>query len=245
MDISSTHSDPMRDAVQDAVYRAVQVGSFAMTAVQVYAYHRRSQARITAEQDQRARRALTAQVRAERDADRTRWAPPLDPAWLRNASLVETAQAWGAALPYADRNVPWHEPAAVTAMTRCEERLRHLHRYAMAHYDRLRGQGLSPTEAMREAAPLFAHQPRPRDASAVPRRMLETAPRPGAGPSSRTYPDGPAGYIRPGHSVRPCDEDFPLTIREVMAAQAERATAVPGGRTASAARRVPPPGPRP
>jgi len=135
MDISSSHSDPLRDAVQDAVYRAVQVGSFAMTAVQVYAYHRRTQARITGEQDQRARRALNAQVRAEREADRTRWAPALDPAWLRNASLVESAQAWGAALPYADRNVPWHEPAAATAMTRCEERLRHLHPYAMAHYD--------------------------------------------------------------------------------------------------------------
>ncbi len=124
MDISSSHSDPLRDAVQDAVYRAVQVGSFAMTSAQMYAYHRRAQARITAEQDHRARRALNAQVRAERDADRTRWAPPLDPAWLRNASLVETAHAWGAALPYADRNAPWDEPAAATAMTRCEERLR-------------------------------------------------------------------------------------------------------------------------
>ncbi len=124
MDLGSNHSDPFRDAIQDAVYRAVQVGSFAVTAVQVYAYHRRTQARITAEQDQRARRALNAQVRAERDADRTRWAPALDPVWLRHASLIETAQAWGAALPYADRNVPWHEPAAATAMTRCEERLR-------------------------------------------------------------------------------------------------------------------------
>ena len=76
MDISSSHSDPLRDAVQDAVYRAVQVGSFAMTSAQMYAYHRRAQARITAEQDHRARRALNAQVRAERDADRTRWAPP-------------------------------------------------------------------------------------------------------------------------------------------------------------------------
>jgi hypothetical protein len=245
MDISSSHSDPLRDAVQDAVYRAVQVGSFAMTAVQVHAYHRRTQARITAEQDQRARRALNAQVRAEREADRTRWAPALDPAWLRNASVIETAQAWGAATPYADRNVPWHEPAAATAMTRCEERLRHLHPYAMAHYDWLRSQGVDPTEAMRAAAPLFAYHPRPRDASAVPRPMLETAPRPEAGPAPRTYPDGPAGYIRPGRSVRPCDEDFPLTIREVMAAQAELATAGSPGRTTSAVRRVPPPAPRP
>ncbi len=245
MDISSSHSDPLRDAVQDAVYRAVQVGSFAMTSAQMYAYHRRAQARITAEQDHRARRALNAQVRAERDADRTRWAPPLDPAWLRNASLVETAHAWGAALPYADRNVPWHEPAAATAMTRCEERLRHLHPYAMARYDRLRSEDLGPAEAMREAAPLFARHPRPRDAATVLRPVLGTAPGPAAGASSRTYPDGPAGYIRPGRSVRPCDEDFPLTIREVMAAQAERPAAVPAAQATSPARRIPPPSPRP
>ena len=75
MDIGSEHHpDPFRDAMQDAVYRAVQVGSFAVTATQVYAYHRRAQARITAEQDQQARRALNAQIRAERDADRARWA---------------------------------------------------------------------------------------------------------------------------------------------------------------------------
>lgn len=245
MDIGSNHSDPIRDAIQDSVYRAVQVGSFAMTAFQVYAYHRRTQARITAEQDQRARRALNAQVRAEREADRARWAPALDPAWRGNASLIDTAQAWGAALPYADRNVPWHEPAATTAMTRCEERLRQLHPYAMAHYDRLRSEGLGPTEAMREAAPLFAHHPRPRDASAVPRPMLETTPQHQAGHTARTYPDGPAGYIRPGRSMRPCDEDFPLSIREVMAAQAELATAVPSARAASAARPLSPSRPRP
>ena len=170
MDISSSHPDPFRDAMQDVVYRAVQVGSFAMTAAQVYAYHRRAQARITAEQDHRARRALNAQVRAERDADRARWAPALDPAWLRNASLIETAQAWGAALPYADRNVPWHEPAAATAMTRCEERLRHLHPYAMAHYDRLRSEGLGPARGDARSRPAV------RPPSPGPRRVLRASP---------------------------------------------------------------------
>lgn len=245
MDISSSHSDPLRDAVQDGVYRAVQVGSFAMTAVQVYAYHRRTQARITAEQDQRARRALHAQVRAERDADRTRWAPVLDPAWRNRADLIETAQAWGAALPYADRNVPWHEPAAATAMTRCEERLRQFHPYAMAHYDRLRSEDLGPAEAMREAAPLFARHPRARDARTVPRPMLVPAPQPGDGPASQSVPVSLAGYVRPGRSMRPCDEDFPWPIREVLAAEsavgeAGRAAAVP-----AVATRIPQPTRRP
>ena len=105
-------SIPTRSATRcrTLVYRAVQVGSFAVTGTQVYAYHRRAQARIAAEQDHRARRALNAQIRAERDADRARWEPALDPGWLRRAHLLEAAEAWGAALPYTDRGVPWYEP---------------------------------------------------------------------------------------------------------------------------------------
>jgi len=245
MDFGSNHSDPLRDATQDAVSRAVQVGAFAGTAVQVYAYHRRTQARMTAEQDQRARRALNAQVRAERDADRTRWAPALDPAWRRHATLIETAQAWGAALPYADRNVPWHEPAAATAMIRCEERLRQLHPYAMAHYDRLRSEDLGPAEAMREAAPLFARHPRAQDASSVPHRVLMPAPTPATDATSRPAPVSLAGYIRPGRSMRPCDEDFPLSVHEVLAAEAERAAAGRAAAVPAVARRIPTPSPRP
>jgi hypothetical protein len=219
---SDQHPDPLRDAMQDLVYRAVQVGSFAVTGIQVYAYHRRAQARIVAEQDHRARRALNAQLRTERDADRTRWQPALDPGWLRRASLFETAGAWGAALPYTDRDVPWYEPAAATAMTRCEERLRTLHPYAMTHYDRLRSEGAGPGEAMREAAPLFARHPYARDAPSVPRHMLEAdSLRHGEDPTAAAAaPPGPPGQERPGRAVRPCDEDFPLEIRDVLAAQA-------------------------
>ena len=141
---SDQHPDPFRDAMQDLVYRAVQVGSFAVTGTQVYGYHRRAQARIAAEQDHQARRVLNAQMRAERDGDRARWEPALDPGWLRRARLLDAAEAWGAALPYTDRGVPWYEPAAATAMARCEERLRRLHPYAMARYDRLRSDGLEP-----------------------------------------------------------------------------------------------------
>jgi hypothetical protein len=223
MEIGSDHPDPFRNSMQETVYRAVQVGSFAVTGSQVYAYHRRAQARIAAERDHRARRALTAQLRAEADADRARWEPALDPAWLRRADVPDTARAWGAALPYADRAVPWYEPAAATAMHRCEERLRLLHPYAMNHYDRLCSDGVEPGEAMRQAAPLFARHPHPRDAPAVARPALGAAPGAGAGPVLQ--PDGgpvPAGRNRAG---RACDEDFPLPIRDVMAYAAEAGVA--------------------
>src|ERR1017187_3193303 len=206
MDISSDHPDPFRDAMQEMVSRAVQVGSFAVTGAQVYSYHRRAQARTAAEQDPRARRALNAQIRAEKDADRAGWAPALDPTWLRQATIVDAAQAWGAAMPYADRAMPWHEPAAATAMTKCEERLRDLHPYAMARYDRLRSDGLGPAEAMREAAPLFARHPRAWEGSAVPRQMLEAAVRPAADQTAQPAAASPAPAGR-SRSVRPCDED--------------------------------------
>jgi hypothetical protein len=75
-------------------------------------------------------------------------------------------------MPYADQSAPWHEPAAATAMRKCEERLRDLHPFAMARYDRLRGDGMGPAQAMREAAPLFAHAPRAYDRPYVPRAVL-------------------------------------------------------------------------
>lgn len=241
---SDQHPDPVRDAMQDLVYRAVQVGSFAVTGIQVYGYHRRAQARIAAEQDHRARRALNAQIRAERDADRARWQPALDPGWLRRAHILEAAEAWGAALPYTDRSVPWYDPAAANAMTRCEERLRSLHLYAMARYDRLRGDGFSPAEAMRETAPLFARHPYARDAPSVPRQMLEaTAPGQTDGPAAGASPGPvPANGTRTGRVLRPCDEDFPIPIRDVLSAQAR--TTASSVTEAPATRAVPHPSQR-
>jgi hypothetical protein len=219
---SDQHPDPFRDAMQDLMYRAVQVGSFAVTGIQVYGYHRRTQARIAAEQDHGARRALNAQIRAERDRDRTRWEPALDPGWLRRARLIEAAEAWGAALPYTDRAVPWYDPVAATAITRCEERLRSLHPYAMARYDRLRSDGLGPAEAMQETAPLFARHPYARDAPSVPRQMLEAAaPGQRQGPAAKAPDESGLAELSPaGQAVRPCEEDFPLPIRDVLAAGA-------------------------
>ena len=170
--IPEQHPDPFEDVLRQGVQRAIQLASAAVTAAQVYLFHRNTQARAVDERDDHARRALHAQMRAGQQAGRAGWAPALDPAWLREATLLQVARAWSAAVPYSDRGVPWYEPAAASAMRKCEERLRDLHPYAMGRYDRLRADGLGPAEAMQEAAPLFARAPRARDSSSTPRPML-------------------------------------------------------------------------
>jgi hypothetical protein len=169
------HADPFQDAFEHGLHRAVQVASCAVTAAQVYAYHQKTAARAAAERDERARRALNAQSGADRSAARAAWTPAQDPGWLRQADLLQTAQAWGAAMPYADRGVPWYEPAAATAMRKCEDRLRDLHPHAMARYDRLHADGMNPAEAMREAAPLFARSAQAYEGSFSPRPALSGA----------------------------------------------------------------------
>ena len=92
------HPDPFGDALQQGIQRAIQLASGAVTAAQVYLFHRNTQARAVDERDDRARRALQAQIRAEQQAGRAGWAPALDPAWLREATLVQVARAWSAAI---------------------------------------------------------------------------------------------------------------------------------------------------
>jgi hypothetical protein len=203
------YPDPLNDAAQHGLHRVVQIAACAGTAAQMYVHQQRTQARAVAERDTQARRVLQAQMRAERDAARTGWAPALDPRWLRHATLVDTARVWGAAMPYADRSVPWYEPTAATALRKSEERLRELHPHAMARYDRLRGDGLNPAEAMRGAAPLFARPARVYDGPSVPRPSLTS--RPGTEHES-------------AHVARPWENDFPVPIADVVAA-ASRPTA--------------------
>jgi len=269
-----SHPDLFAEAMGHGLQRAVQVSYCAATAAQVYASRRRSQVRIDAEHDELARAALRDQGRAERDASRAGWAPAMDPEWLYQAGLLATARAWGAAAPYADRTAPWYEPAAATAVRRCEERLRFLHPHAMARYDRLRAQGVAPAQAMAQAAALFAGPPRPHDAPYEPAPALEAGngqarsgpgPQPGgAGGPSGDEPDravtaeraratdrdaavGMPGVPRASEraanlgrsgdadgtaspvtarAARPWDRDFPIPIRDVVAAAAQTAGAV-------------------
>ncbi len=193
--IPEHHPDPFEDVLRQGVQRAIQLASGAVTAAQVYLFH--------------ARRALHAQMHAEQQAGRVGWAPALDPAWLREATLFQVARAWSAAMPYSDRAVPWYEPAAATAMRKCEERLRDLHPYAMARYDRLRADGLGPAEAMQEAAPLFARPPRAHDPPSTPRPMVTAGDGPdmdraeaGAGPRTDGPGDVPSAGRGPGEQNR-------------------------------------------
>jgi hypothetical protein len=219
---AETHPDPFRDAMTHGLQRAMQVASCAVTAAQVYVYHQKTQARAAADKDVRARRVLQAQIRAERDAARAGWSPALDPQWLRNADLHATAQTWGAAMPYADPNVPWYEPTAAAAMRKAEEHLRDLHPFAMARYDRLRADGLGPAEAMRETAPLFALSPRARawPFAAVP--VLDAS----------TGDDDGRAADRTAHSGESADlagtEALESRARSIVAALQDRARA--GGR---------------
>jgi hypothetical protein len=200
------YPDPFHDAMQQGLQHAVQLAACAGTAAQMYLYKQRAQARAVAERDAQARRALQAHIRAERDAARAGWAPALDSQWLRHATMVDTARTWGAAMPYADRSVPWYEPTAATSLRKSEERLRNLHPHAMARYDRLRGDGMDPGEAMREAAPLFARPTRVYDGPSIPR------------PSLTTGADKPTA--EPAQDTRPWEHDFPTPITEVLASTA-------------------------
>ena len=212
------HPDPFQDAMQHALQRGIQITYAVVTGTQVYLHHQKTQARVAAERDERVRRALNAQIRADRDAHRAGWAPALDPHWLRQAGLVQTARAWAAAMPYADRSVPWYEPTAATAMRKCEDRLRDLHPYAMARYDRLRGDGMGPAEAMREAAPLFANAPRAYDRPYVPRAALVA----GNGESLTWTAPAPDPGQPSGMTLAEAQE---LRGRQIVAALQERARA--------------------
>jgi hypothetical protein len=223
--IPEQHPDPFEDVLRQGVQRAIQLASAAVTAAQVFLFHRNTQARAVDERDDRARRALHAQMRAEQQAGRAGWAPALDPAWLREATLLQVARAWSAAMPYSDRAVPWYEPAAATAMRKCEERLRDLHPYAMGRYDRLRADGLEPAEAMQEAAPLFARAPRARDSSSTPRLMLTAGDElsvnraeAGAGPR----PGGPGDAPNAGLVV--AEQDRAATVERAQTADLGGAT---------------------
>jgi hypothetical protein len=147
-------------------------------------------------------------------------------------------------MPYADRTVPWYEPAAATAMRKSEERLRDLHPYAMGRYDDLRADGMSPADAMREAAPLFARPPRAHDTPYAPRPVLTAGN--GADDALMTEPGVAASeHADPGNvrtrnlaavqnpaastaasldsrAARPWEHDFPLDIRQMLAAAVAR-----------------------
>lgn len=149
------HPDLFQEAALIGARDALQFASVLVTVRRVLVQHKAERERLRAEQNEKAKRALKARARTELAAARARWAPANDPQWLRGAGLLDVAAAWGAAVPYADPASERFEQSAQAAVGKCESRLRDLHPYGMARYDRLRADGMGPVEAMQEAVPLF------------------------------------------------------------------------------------------
>lgn len=107
------------------------------------------------------------------------------------------------------------DSGAAAALRKSEERLRTLHPYAMARYDRLREEGASPIDAMREAAPLFVRAPYARPGDPGGHRLRIGA---GSGDTDAAFVDNydPAGR----NAVRLAAESFPGTAAEGIRAAA-------------------------
>ena len=117
------------------------------------------------------------------------------------------------AAAYADADAE-----AAVAVRACEQRLRVLHPYAMAWYDRLRGEGAAPFDAMREALPLFARAPHARSSDPVAERPGLAAPD-GLGAASRDSADD-SGADRAGADsslIRQAEQRGQQIVQELQA----------------------------
>ena len=179
MDTSDVYPDLFGDALSYSSQRLAQLASLVTAAATVEARRKAQRNAAKTVRSERALRELQDQERAAYELARTGWAPARDPRFLAQADLLQAARAWSAAAAYADA-----DPEAADAVRTCEQRLRVLHPYAMAWYDRLRGEGAAPLDAMREALPLFARAPHARPGDPVTERPGLTAPV-AAGPASR------------------------------------------------------------
>jgi len=180
MDPSAHHPDPFGEGFSHSSQKAAQFISMAGAAYEIAARRKAIRAARDAARTEQQRRALQEQERAARADVRARWAPAHDARWLAQADLLQVGGVWGAAAPYADT-----DPEAASALRKAEGRLRVLHPYAMARYDRLRFEGADPLEAMREAVYLFAREPHARPGQPATTRPGIEAGTPGTG----SWPD--------------------------------------------------------
>lgn len=198
-DPSELHHEPFGEALSYSSQRAAQMVSLTAAATEVALRRRALHAARNAACAEQERRMLQAQESAFRAQFRARWAPALDPQWLARADLLQAGRAWGAAAPWADA-----DPEAAIALRRAEERLRTLHPYAMAQYDRLREEGVGPLDAMRGSVHLFLREPHARPGDPAPARPAVEAGLPGTGPAPKPGPD--SGLGQPGSGQDPYQE---------------------------------------
>ena len=112
MEPTDRYSDPLREAIHTAGEHATQFASVTAMATQVAVQIRAQRQRQQIAHDEQEARTLHQQHQADLQAARTRWAPAHDPQWLRQADLLQTAQVWGAAAPYAEHEPPPPRPCA-------------------------------------------------------------------------------------------------------------------------------------
>jgi hypothetical protein len=235
MDTPDVYPDVLGDALSFSSQRAAQLGSLVTTGATVEAQRRARATAARAARDKRALSALRDQERAAWQRARAGWAPAHDARWLAQADLPQAARVWSAAAAYADA-----DPTAAAARRKCEERLRALHPYAMAWYDRLRSEGAGAFDAMRQALPLFARAPHTRPGDpATQHRALEfhTASRdddaadgvqqPGAGNGLDSKVELMADMARARASgdrtaAQLAAESFPCTAADAMTEAASR-----------------------
>ena len=171
MDTSDVYPDLFGDALSYSSQRMAQLVSLVTAAATVEARRKAQRNAAKTIRSERALRELQDQERAAYQLARAGWAAARDPRFLDQADLLQAARAWSAAAAYADA-----DPEAADAVRTCEQRLRVLHPYAMAWYDRLRGEGAAPFDAMREALPLFARAPHARPGDPAAERPGLAAP---------------------------------------------------------------------
>ena len=151
MDTSDVYPDLFGDALSYSSQRMAQLTSLITAAATVEARRKAQRNAAKTIRSERELREMQDQERAFHQLARAGWAAARDPRFMGQADLLQAARAWSAAAPYAEA-----DPEAADAVRTCEQRLRALHPYAMAWYDRLRGDGAALFDAMREALPLFA-----------------------------------------------------------------------------------------
>jgi hypothetical protein len=227
--LDNSHPEPLAQSGSGLLQKTAEVAAVAALLSQVAAQIRARRAGRSADELDREDAALTAD-RAAMAAARAGWAPARHPEWLADASLRETARAWGSALPYEHA-----DPGAAVALDACEVRLRDLHPYAMRIYDRARSRGQSRAGAMRTAAEEFLKDPRPRPAPKDTRDLHLPLPA-AAGATGQTWVlEGPdarvtsriLGIIRRYNDQAVAAGEGPLSARVIQAILVNRTNIKP------------------
>jgi hypothetical protein len=224
MDTSDVYPDLFGDALSYSSQRMAQLASLVTAAATVEARRKTQRNAAKTIRSERELRELHDQERAAYQLTRAGWAVARDPRFLDQADLLQAARAWSAAAAYADA-----DPEAADAVRTCEQRLRVLHPYAMARYDRLRNERIAPFDAMREALPLFARAPHVRPGDPAGERRGLAAPD-GLGAASQDNGADESGMARAAadsSTVGQAEQRGQQIVRELQAhALAERGHAL-------------------